>query len=391
VAVIEPVPGRAQRTALRLALRRARAAGEVLVTDGGDGQNRSALEAVRALGAAGYRAVVTVSGRGSLAAASRHCSRRVAVPAVGDGRYAAAVRAELESRDYVCVLPASDAALVALAADGVELVDKAKLAERAAAAGLDVPPGRTFPTPELLLAAADELDYPVVVKSSLKAISGQRPARVVRSATALTELTGVPGPFIVQRFIDGPMHAVAGVMWEGRLVAAVHQEHFRIWPAQCGDASAARTTEPNGDLESSVAALLSGYTGIFQAEFVGSRLLDVNPRVYASLPLAVAAGANLPALYCELRRGGRIPRTPLRARTGVEYRWLEGDARHLAARWRGGDMSARSAMSALAAGATWRPTGPDPVPVMVRGRYVAGRLATRLTSRRHSAEASTDA
>jgi predicted ATP-grasp superfamily ATP-dependent carboligase len=373
----DPERSQAKRTAPRQAVRRARAAGDVLITDGGDGQNRSALAAVRALGAAGYRAVVTVSGSDSLAAASRHCSRRVTVPAVGDDRYVAAVRAEVASREYVCVLPASDAALVALAAEGMDLVDKAKLAERAAAAGLDVPPGRLFATAELLLAAAGELDYPVVVKSSLKTSSGQRPARVVDSASALTTLTGIAGPFIVQRFIDGAMHAIAGVMWDGRLVAAVHQEHVRIWPAECGDASAARTTEADRELESSVAALLAGYNGIFQAEFVGSTLLDINPRVYASLPLAAAAGANLAGLYCELRRGGPAPRTTLRARTGVEYRWLEGDVRHLYGRWRGGDMSAWSAMSALAAGTTWRAISLDPAPVVVRARYAVRRLAAR--------------
>ena len=49
-------------------------AGEwVLVTEGGDGQSRAAVAAVRALAADGYRPAVTEYDGLSLAGASRHC------------------------------------------------------------------------------------------------------------------------------------------------------------------------------------------------------------------------------------------------------------------------------------------------------------------------------
>jgi hypothetical protein len=101
-------------------------AGEwVLVTEGGDGQSRAAVAAVRALATDGYRPAVTEYQGLSLAGASRHCARRVPVPLgeVDPEGYAKAVRAELESRSYLAMFPGSDAALVALDAPVQHLIN----------------------------------------------------------------------------------------------------------------------------------------------------------------------------------------------------------------------------------------------------------------------------
>jgi biotin carboxylase len=152
----------------------------VLVTNGGEGQNRSALAAMQALALAGFEPVATVSGRDSLAASSRHCRAAVPVPPVTELEYAEAVQAELEARSYVALMPASDAALLALDLAGAPLVDKARLPELARGAGLEVPPGRTFSSTAELAHHAEELDYPVVAKAALK--TSWRPRRDAWSA-----------------------------------------------------------------------------------------------------------------------------------------------------------------------------------------------------------------
>ena len=358
---------------------RARSGCLVLVTDGGDGQNRTALAAVQALAVAGYEPVVTVSGRDSLAASSKYCRAAVRVPVVTAAGYAAAVRAELRTRPYLAVLPASDAALLALGADGAELVDKVTLDERARAAGLEVPRGRVFASTRDLVAQAGDLEYPVVVKAVQKTW-GRRPARLAERPEELeADPEDSDGPVVVQPFVDAAMHAVSGVVEDGRLVAAVHQRYLRLWPSPCGDSCAAVTTVPDPELERAVEVLLAGYTGVFQVELVGRHLVDVNPRVYASLPLAVAAGANLPAVYCDLLRGRR-QRQVLRARPGVRYCWWEGDLRHLAWRWRRGEASAVDVLSAVAADARCpAPAGLDLAPTAVRLRHVRRRLLGRHT------------
>ena len=299
----------------------------VLLTDHVDGRSRSAVAAVRALGAAGFRVVVTVSGGRSAAAASRSASGVLQVPPVGTAGFADAVRDHLEEHPGTVVVPASDAVLVALGLPGAALVDKTQLAERAAAAGLPVPPTRTFASVDALLDAED-LAFPLIVKAAVKT----RPTEVARRVSCRSDLPEVAGALegavVVQPFATGTMRAVCGVAHDGRLLAAVHQRYVRIWPPGCGTASAAVTTAPDLRLEARLPRLLEDHTGVFQVQLIGDQVIDVNPRVYGSLPLAVAAGANLPAIACAAA-SGRHPGEVVRGRPGVRYRWLEGDVRSL--------------------------------------------------------------
>jgi predicted ATP-grasp superfamily ATP-dependent carboligase len=342
--------------------------GRVLVTDGGSGQGRSALAAVRALAAAGYRPAVTVSGprRWSLAGSSRYAAGTVVVPPVDTGDYAAAVRDELASREYRTILPASDAALVALELPGAALVDKRDVARRAAAAGLGTVPTSEYASGDALIDAAGALPYPVVVKPAVSRF----PAVYASGRSDVSALAGRPGPLLVQPFVREPLRAVAGVVQRGRLVAVVHQVALRTWPVPCGTSSAAVTVPPDHDLEAQIVELLGDYDGIFQVQLAGTNLLDLNPRVYGSLPLAVAAGVNLAAVACQVAQGEPVPFR--RAREGSRYRWLEGDLRHLAGGLRHGRLSLRQVVGALRP----RPGTAhsvesivDPGPLVARGRY----------------------
>jgi hypothetical protein len=135
------------------------------------------------------------------------------------------------------------------------------------------------------------------------------------------------GAVFVQPYLTDQLGAVSGVIWGGRLVAVVHERWLRIWPVPCGLPSAALTVAADHEVEEGLEALLSGYQGVFTAQFAGPYLLDLNLRVHSTLPLAVAAGVNLVAWYCDLLRG-RSPES-VRARPGVFFRWLEGDVRHV--------------------------------------------------------------
>jgi hypothetical protein len=309
-----------------------------LVTAGS--RRRASLAAVRALAAAGYRAAVTVSGP-SLAASSRYCDRTVEVPPVTDAGYAPAVRAELERNSYVAVYPASDPALLALDGPGTHLMDKLTLAELARGAELEMPPSQLFDTPEDLLAAGDSLQYPVVVKPNIRRYFPRR----VDSPSGLAAVVGRTGPVLVQPYLHDALCEVSGVMWGGRLVAASHHRCLRVWPVDCGTVTAAETVAPDAELEARLEKLLEGYSGVFQAQLMGPYLLDVNPMVHTSMPLALAGGVNLVGVHCDLVRG--IDVTPVRARPGEFYRWLEGDWRSIVAAFRKRRNSATQTARAL--------------------------------------------
>jgi hypothetical protein len=347
----------------------------VLVTDGGTGQGRSALAAVRALAAAGYRAAVTTSADHSLAAASRHCRRRVPVPPADEPGYADAVRGELATHPYLTVLAASDRSLIALGISTTELLDKSTLTSAARSAGIATPDGSIYGTLDELRDAGGALPYPVVVKPTISRFTALR----VDDAGGLDRVPA-EGPFLVQPFVDEPLRSIAGVIWHGRLVASVHQRYLRTWPATSGGACAAETTEPDLELEARLPRLLAGHEGLFHVQLAGDLLLDVNPRVYGSHPLAHRAGVNLVGLACDLLRGDPPPPSVLRGRPGVFYRSLEGDLRHRAYALRAGQIDLGEAIGSLLPrrGAAHGPESvSDPGPLIARARFAAGKLLGR--------------
>ncbi|TML88395.1 MAG: hypothetical protein E6G06_16295 [Actinobacteria bacterium] len=352
-------------------------AGEwVLVTEGGDGQSRAAVAAVRALAADGYRPAVTEYEGLSLAGASRHCARRVPVP-LGEADpegYAKAVRTELESRPYLAVFPGSDAALVALDAPVQHLINKESSARLAVAAGLPVPPSRVFESAEELLAAAHDLEYPIVVKPVVKRYAAAR----FGSADELEAVAGREGLMVVQPYLRENLRGVVGLMWQGKLVAATHLQYLRVWPAPCGTIASGTTVPPDAELEARLETLLAGYDGVFHVDLAGPYLLDVNPRTHASLPVAIIAGANVVSLYCSLLRGA--PVAPVRGRPGLFFRHLEGDLRSILWQVRAREMGPAAALDALRprrgtvhSFSTWRDLGPT----RARLRYVTRRLSPR--------------
>jgi ATP-grasp domain-containing protein len=185
---------------------------------------------------------------------------------------------------------------------------------------------------------------------------------------------GRKGTILVQPYVQEQMRAVGGVLWQGEMVAAVHQRYLRTWPPDCGTSSAAESVDPDTDLESKLIALLGEYEGVFQAQLAGPYLLDVNPRPYGSMPLAVASGVNLPALYCDLLRGLEVRH--VRSEPGMFYRWVEADLRRLWRDVRGGRLGVWSALRELrprrgAAHSTESLS--DPGPMLARLRFAASR------------------
>lgn len=346
----------------------------VLVTEGVLGQSRAAVTAVRLAADSGRAASVTSSSALTLAAASRYVDRVLKVPPIADDRsgYVAAVRQELAERPYLAVLPASDAAILALDCAGAELIPKTDMMSRAVAAGIPVPSTQTYQTKQELLDGSAALRFPVVVKPNIKSAL----ASYAGDRTAIAALPSNSFPAVVQPYLSEPMHGVIGLMWEGTLLLAAHMDYRRTWPGRCGTVSAGCTTRPDTRLEDGLAQLLHGYDGLFHVDMAGPYLLDVNPRVHATLALARHAGLNLVGAYCDLLEGARVKAE--RAASGFEYRWLEGDIRSVMSGVRAGTLGARAGLESL------RPRSGtvhsldlrrDPGPPMARAAYVLNRLA----------------
>ncbi|NUS51071.1 MAG: hypothetical protein HOQ22_08560, partial [Nocardioidaceae bacterium] len=308
----------------------------VLVADDGSPISRTALGTERALGAAGFRPVVTVAQGPTLASTSRWCAGTVRVPVDDPADWVEAVRAEARERAALVVVPASDSAVVDLDLPGAALVDKRVARARAEAAGLRVPEEIGFRDAEELHAAADGLPYPLVVKPALRFRAD--PFKTVLAASP-ADLAAVPTgqALLVQPHLDGPVTAFDGLVLGGRLVAALHQRYLRTWPRRAGGAAASVTIPPDNDLEEKVLQLVDGHEGIVEVELVGGRVVDVNPRAYGSIALATRCGVNLPALWCRSLLEGP-PARVVRAEPGRRYRWLDGDLRSVVGDLRAGEL-----------------------------------------------------
>jgi biotin carboxylase len=360
---------------------------------------------VRALRGAGYDPWLAVTGRNAYSRHSRACAGVVRVPDPSEDRdrYVAGIARAAERLDVAAVMPGTDLGLLALAsANGAfpaqmalgvadpdtvrRATDKIELEVLAARAGLRTPPSVCCSAAEI--EAGLELQLPAVVKAAHTRTptpgGGFATSRVRRAETMdelLHAVRRVPGDIaLVQLALDGQLTASCGVAWQGEVVAMAHQVSHRIFPRGNGITAFAESTEPDPAVEAGVSQLIGslGWSGIFQAQFVscdsGSYLIDLNPRIYGSMALAVAAGLNLPVIWADLLLG-RTPRVG-RYRVGAQFRSEERDLAALAAAIMGRDWRtarvilrpARRTTHALGSIA-------DPLPLLMSGRMARIRRA----------------
>jgi predicted ATP-grasp superfamily ATP-dependent carboligase len=329
----------------------------VVVTDA---EERAALGACRGLTSAGYRVCAVAHRRRAATHWSRSCAERVVLPdpreSVDD--FVEGLERLLRSGRYAALIPGSEAALLAVSEHRDRLerhtrlglpspeavrrsVDKLELLDAAAGAGLAQPPSRACADLQEAAAAASELGYPVVLKpgQSFQRVNGshrQQGVVIVADEDALPEaVEKLSAPFLVQRYEQASFVSCTGVFADDRLLALTTSRVLRLWPPTAGMHTFSETVQAPDGLADRVCELLAatGWQGIFQLqmlELADGRLavIDLNPRVFASIALDDYAGANLAAVWCDWLLG-RDP-APVTARPARRYRWEEGELCHFA-------------------------------------------------------------
>jgi predicted ATP-grasp superfamily ATP-dependent carboligase len=250
------------------------------------------------------------------------------VPGVDAATIAVASRREQLDPHVRIGLPPIDVVLRCL--------DKPSVLAAAESAGIPPPPSATCDGEEEALEAASGFGFPVVVKPIRSLADGRmQTTQWASNESALRALLPSFGrPFTVQRCETGAVHSLSGVVHDGELLALCASRDERMWPPRGGFTSASTTIEPPPETVLRLRALLSelGWQGIFQLELVETReglaTIDFNPRPYGSLALAIAAGANLPAVWVGALLGRTHPLVV--ARPGVRYRWEETEVLNFA-------------------------------------------------------------
>ena len=319
-----------------------------LVTDAARG---SAVAVIRSLGAAGWRVVAADPSRLAPGRFSRHTTVRATYPdPLTEPRRAAEAVLGLATAHHVDVIvPVTDdigtpldamwdqvPARTRIASPPPEVRRSAtdKAATIALAQRLGVPAPRTVVVgvgeqpalPEI----ADQLGWPVVVKPALsRRVTAQGLLRqevtVVHDIDALrralTERAG--GVVLLQAMFPGEGHGIELLCDRGRPVAAFQHRRLREVPLGGGPSSLRESVELDPALFEHSAALLAAveWTGLAMVEWkvgpTGAALMEINGRIWGSLPLAVAAGVDFPRLLADVVAGDATDRSPDRGAIGV--------------------------------------------------------------------------
>lgn len=338
----------------------------ILVTDG---EERAALAVTRSLGRSGHAVHIAASRNASLAGASRYArsETRTPHPLEEPREFFMAVQDIIERRQIQLLLPISEAALLAilprrsllsevcLPFPSYQSFEKARnkhtVLHAAGRVGLSVPRQQTLCTPadrEGLNVA--ELEYPLVLKPSHSVVQESHRLRkwsVLHVDTAdalLLALDRIPMsayPILLQERILGPGIGVFLLLWRDQLLASFGHRRLREKPPAGGVSVYRESVTPSDELVDLSRRLLDElrWEGVGMVEYKVQAstgrpyLMEVNPRFWGSLQLAIDAGVDFPAILVAAALG-EAPREISTARRNVRSRWLWGDVDHLVARLR---------------------------------------------------------
>ncbi|MDW7775641.1 MAG: ATP-grasp domain-containing protein [Methanosarcinales archaeon] len=202
-----------------------------------------------------------------------------------------------------------------------------------AALSNDVPCPKTyFPSdPDDLQRFQDDLEYPAVIKPHES--SGSRGIKMVHSfGELLIEYKKVYsdfGPAMVQEFIPyGGAYGVSMLFNKGEPRAIFTHKRIREYPAS-GGPSILRESVRYPEIEEHATRLLKklNWHGVAMVEFrIDSRnnepkLMEINPRFWGSLQLAVYSGVDFPYMLYQMAMKGDVEPV-MEYETGRKVRWL---------------------------------------------------------------------
>jgi len=197
--------------------------------------------------------------------------------------------------------------------------------------GVPVPETRVVRTTEEACEAAESLRWPVVLKPAvsrkLDPERGVVDAFTVSYANSLDELCERMLDFdgrhdlLLQEYCGGTGCGVEVLAWKGRVLAAFQHERLAELPLTGGVSAWRESVVLDPVLYGHATRLVEaiGWSGLLMVEFKGgsdARLMEINGRIWGSLPLAVMSGMDFPArladLYAEGPPGPGEPATDYR-------------------------------------------------------------------------------
>lgn len=356
-----------------------------------DGDSQASRSVVTSLGSRGVDVSVGNDARGSVCGHSRYVDREFVHPdpATRPKEFVDALAGFLADTDHFAVLPTRDDTSIVVAEHKDRLEDTGTVVgvedwprfERALdkAVTFDVAADLSVPTPEThapdsyddVLAIADDLSYPVVVKPRSKHVAdpdgrlyshevgdenyARTPIDLRRTYRNLLQTDALRHSLpLVQEYVPGRTTTTVGVADDGDLFAHFQELRLRTTPASGGNSTLITGFRDDTMLSYArevVDAL--DWTGPVQVEFMRTPddefyLIEVNGRYWGSTPLAVASGVDVPWLHYSLLADDPIEVPDKYRDDVVQQRLLYGDLKWLGEQLGDGNVGAvRQFLAAL--------------------------------------------
>ena len=329
----------------------------VLVTDG---DYKHTLGIVRSLGRQGHYVSVLARGRHELASCSKFCSAVEFVPHLTLENFRKAVVQVLEQTRYDLLMPVGYGSTLAAARSSEKVAlltrlevaeaakiefaaDKRRVRELALNLGLNAP-STIYPASfEEARDLADRLDYPVVLKPASESLP--KGIRIVwsqkefRPSFESLKATWPPSRDefpMIQSYVPGYGCGFFALYQNGVCKRVFMHRRIREYPLGGGGSCCAESFYDPALKDAGIKLLNAMcWHGVAMVEFrydpaqAKYSVLEVNPKFWGSLDLALAAGADFPRYLCEMARGEALSYDesysyPLR------YHWpLSGEIQYL--------------------------------------------------------------
>jgi protein-tyrosine-phosphatase/predicted ATP-grasp superfamily ATP-dependent carboligase len=334
----------------------------LLILDGDSNAGRSILQS---LGRRGYVCCLAATETSGSAFRSRYVAERAVYPdpLADKDAFNAWLLAFQRERRFALIIPATERTLVPLhelrGAPGSDLesvlaipaaaaletaIDKEQVRALAASLGVPVPANILVHDPAEL---ADPLidtwlaDTAVVVKSIKSKVwtgasAREFPAAILTTRADVERVARERLPWTpvqLQQWIPGRGVGIEVLVQRGKIVLSFAHERIHEYPLTGGGSPYRKAiAAPEAllrDTEKLVAAL--GWHGVAMAEFRVHEesgrywLMEINPRFWGSLPLAIFAGADFPAALVDMLLHDRLPASSPAPRTGVYARFFSYD------------------------------------------------------------------
>lgn len=323
-----------------------------------DGNQRAALAAVRSLGSKSLWAAVGESTTTSLAGASRYCSRRLQYPDPYSSprEFFDAVLLLISQERITFLLPITEATTYILmkyrselpesvilpfpcSAAVESLSNKNELFELAERLEIPIPQTIVCRNAEQGLLALESINhFPIVIKpfkskiltegsitSTHVIIAGSKE----EASLALQTNSFFNFPFTLQTFVSGHGGGVFALFNKGKPVCFFAHRRLREKPPGGGVSVLSESSPIDESLRAAAERLLksANWHGVAMVEFRISAdgigyLMEVNPRFWGSLQLAIDSGVDFPWLLFQICTGQRTSKVIWKP---CRLRWLLGD------------------------------------------------------------------